>query len=149
MDFRELNFRGTQMPIIVVEEGIVEYNYCYCNFNVILPFNQEDYDRIQKVPYVLYFPQEEKYLVVEYQSGIEIPISIEANFKMIIHDVEGHIIIGSVNDSKPYSYSDKYERELLGNENVLRLLDSKEEESKEWSVSWDTGKESQDDIISW
>lgn len=149
MDFRELNFRGTQMPIIVVEEGIAVYNYCYCNFNVILPFNQENYDRIQKVPYVLYFPQEEKYLVVEYHSGIEIPMSIEANFKMTIHDVEGHIIIGSINDSKLYNYSGKYEEELLSDEDVLRPWDNKEKESEEWSISWDTEKESQDSIIDW
>ena len=149
MDFRELNFRGTQMPIIVVEEGIMEYSCRYCSFNVILPFNQEDYDRIQKVPYVLYFPQEEKYLVVEYQSGIEIPMSIEANFKMTIHDVEGHIIIGSINDPKPYNYSREYEDELLSDEDILTLLNNEDKENEEWSVSWDTGKESQDSIIDW
>ena len=149
MDFRELNFRGTQMPIIVAEEGIMEYSYRYCNFNVILPFNQEDYDRIQKVPYVLYFPWEEKYLVVEYQSGIEIPMSIEENCKMIIHDVEGHIIIGSANDPKPYSYSGKYKEKLLSNEDVLKPLNNKEKEKEEWNISWDTGRESQDSIIDW
>ena len=87
--------------------------------------------------------------MVEYQSGIEIPMSIEANFKMTIHDVEGYFIIGSINDPKPYNYSSKLEEELLNDEDILRPWDSKDKENKEWSISWDTGKESQDDIIDW
>lgn len=87
--------------------------------------------------------------MVTYYGGIKIDSSADINCDMIIHDVEGHFIIGSVNDSKPYSYSGKYEEKLLNNENVLKPLNNKEKEKEEWNISWDTGKESQDSIIGW
>ena len=153
MDFKEVNFCGTQMPIIIAEKGTMEYNCCYCSFNIELPFNQEDYDKIQKVPYIIYFPQDKQYITVEYHEGVEIETSINAIPKMIIHGAEGYITKELVNDPKLYNYNDKYLKELLSDADILRPWDYKEKEkdkeNDDWCISWDTGEENQESIIDW
>lgn len=80
-------------------------------------------------------------------------MGVNENSKMIIHDAEGYIIKGLINDQKPHNYYTKYEQELLSDKNILRPWDykkkEKEEEKDDWCISWDTGEENQESIIDW
>lgn len=162
MNFDDIILKN-QMPIITLSNSAIEYNYKWFNYNITVPFDEEIYNKIQEVPYTIYLPEEEKILTVTYQVGIEIEQSAYETPYMTIWGVEGTVqdlgvlsvsknnlnYLTVTDDPVPYSFNPNYEEEFLSDEDILRPLNNKEEDKQEWSISWDTGKESQDNIIGW
>lgn len=166
MNFDDVVLKN-QMPIITLFNCTIEYDCKQLNYNITVPFSEEIYNKIQKVPYMIYLPEEEKTLTVTYQTGIEIGQSAYEMPHMTIQGVDGTVQdLGTISVSKndlnyltvtddpvPYSFNPDYEEELLSDKNILRPWDykkeEKEEEKDDWCISWDTGEENQESIIDW
>lgn len=123
-----------QMPIITLYNCTIEYEHEYFHFNITMPFSEEIYNKVQKVPYILYLPEENKTLTVTYYTGIEIEQSAYAETYITIQGVEGAVqdlgvlsvskndlnYLTVTDDPVPYSFNYNYEKELLSNADELK-----------------------------
>lgn len=156
-----------QMPIITVYNCTVEYEHEYFHFNITIPFNEEIYNKIQKVPYILYVPEGNKTFTVTYFTGITIAQSAYAETYMTIQGVEGYVqdlgvltvskndltYLTVTDDPVPYSFNYNYEKELLHDEDALKPWgQGKEKDSEDkWEIDWEQSfiDETEQQFIEW
>ena len=56
MNFDDVILKN-QMPIITAYNCAIEYDHYNLNYNITIPFSEETYNKIQKIPYMIYLPK--------------------------------------------------------------------------------------------
>lgn len=134
MDFKNVTMLKNQMPIITAYNCAIEYDHYNLNYNITIPFSEETYNKIQKIPYMIYLPKGEQLFTVTHYTGIEIEQSAYTETYITIQGVEGTVqdlevlnvsrndlnYLTVTDDPVPYSFNYNYEKELLSNVDELK-----------------------------
>lgn len=148
------------MPIITAYNCTVEYDPKWFNYNIIIPFSEEIYNKIQKVPYMIYLPEGNQTLTVTYYTGIEIEQSAYAETYITIQGVEGTVqdlgvfsvskndlnYLRITDDPIPYHFNPNYENELKP------WSQGKEKDNEDkWEIDWEQSfiDETEQQFIEW